>query len=293
MRCISDREAGVTDPDARRIAAVRGRGECRVTVEYAAHARIIATGGDLNGLFASEFVGRAAALASLPFVSSRALAALTREQPDLILKNGVILTLDARQPRAEAIAIAGGRILAVGSNDEVATLAGARDARCGSRRQDRHARLHRRAQPPGLLRPPAPAADRLRSALDQGDPGRGARARREDASRASGSSASSTTTRRRRSGASSPARTSTPRRPAIPVFIPHRGGHTAYVNSLALAKAGVTERDARPARAASFVRDPATGDSPGASLERATEPFEASVPPFDVTRATTAARASS
>ncbi len=46
------------------------------------------------------------------------------EEPDLILVNGQILTLDQRQPRAGAIAITGDEITAVGSSRSVARLAG-------------------------------------------------------------------------------------------------------------------------------------------------------------------------
>lgn len=41
---------------------------------------------------------------------------------DLIVTNGTILTMDENRPRAEAIAIAGGRILAVGDRDDVVAL---------------------------------------------------------------------------------------------------------------------------------------------------------------------------
>ena len=45
--------------------------------------------------------------------------------PDLIYYNANVLTMDAAQPRAEALAIAGERLLAVGSNADVRALAGA------------------------------------------------------------------------------------------------------------------------------------------------------------------------
>lgn len=47
-----------------------------------------------------------------------------RTVPDLILTGGAIRTLDPAQPRAQALAIAGGRLLAVGSDADVAALAG-------------------------------------------------------------------------------------------------------------------------------------------------------------------------
>jgi predicted amidohydrolase YtcJ len=44
--------------------------------------------------------------------------------PDLIITNARVLTMDKVQPRAEAVAVAGGRILAVGSCSEVEAVAG-------------------------------------------------------------------------------------------------------------------------------------------------------------------------
>ena len=46
-------------------------------------------------------------------------------RPDLILYNATIYTMDPANPQAQAVAIAGGRFLAVGSNDEVNNLAAA------------------------------------------------------------------------------------------------------------------------------------------------------------------------
>ncbi|HSL34705.1 MAG TPA: hypothetical protein VK871_13700 [Candidatus Limnocylindrales bacterium] len=44
--------------------------------------------------------------------------------PDVVLTGGTVITLDDAEPRAEAIAIRGDTILAVGSNGEIAALAG-------------------------------------------------------------------------------------------------------------------------------------------------------------------------
>ncbi|HYM28464.1 MAG TPA: amidohydrolase family protein, partial [Steroidobacteraceae bacterium] len=46
-----------------------------------------------------------------------------RTEPELVLYNGNIITVDAKQPRTQAVAIAGERFVAVGSNDEVRPLA--------------------------------------------------------------------------------------------------------------------------------------------------------------------------
>ncbi len=54
-----------------------------------------------------------------------ASARAARTRPDVILHGATIHTVDARQPRAQAVAIAGDRLLAVGSDDEVLNLAAA------------------------------------------------------------------------------------------------------------------------------------------------------------------------
>ncbi|MGA2302254.1 MAG: amidohydrolase [Candidatus Acidiferrum sp.] len=60
-------------------------------------------------------------------LSSLALFPLFKAQePDLVLYNGNIWTVDPSQPRAQAVAISSGRFVAVGSNDEVLHLAAAR-----------------------------------------------------------------------------------------------------------------------------------------------------------------------
>src|SRR5437868_2615059 len=61
-------------------------------------------------------LGGAAALAA----GSRAFAA----EETTIYSGGPILTMDDARPRAEAVAVRGGRILAVGGRDEVLAKAG-------------------------------------------------------------------------------------------------------------------------------------------------------------------------
>ena len=48
---------------------------------------------------------------------------LNRTQIDFLLLNGNIITVDPRYPRAQAVAVAGDRIFAVGSNSDVEGLA--------------------------------------------------------------------------------------------------------------------------------------------------------------------------
>jgi adenine deaminase len=51
------------------------------------------------------------------------LAAIRTNHPDVVLYNGNVITVDAAQPRAQAIALWRDRILAVGSNADMRALA--------------------------------------------------------------------------------------------------------------------------------------------------------------------------
>src|SRR5690348_3793966 len=51
--------------------------------------------------------------------------AVQADPADLVLLHGEVVTVDAKQPRAQAIAVRGDRILAVGSDAEIRKLAGA------------------------------------------------------------------------------------------------------------------------------------------------------------------------
>src|SRR5260370_14533925 len=64
-----------------------------------------------------EFVYGLGVLGAFSFFSS------DRTELELILYNGSLWTVNPRQPRAQAVAISGGRFLAIGSNDEVLALA--------------------------------------------------------------------------------------------------------------------------------------------------------------------------
>ena len=50
---------------------------------------------------------------------------MVRTTPDEVLTGGTVLTMDSKTPFATAIALAGGRILAVGTDAEIKALAGA------------------------------------------------------------------------------------------------------------------------------------------------------------------------
>ncbi|MGC2185593.1 MAG: amidohydrolase [Terriglobales bacterium] len=173
-----------------------------------------------------------------------ALPLLRSEEPETVLYNGDFWTLDEAQPRAQAVAISSGRFAAVGSNAEVLPLAGARTRKIDLAYKsvlpgfnDAHAHpvasgvehlhkvacdkdsiekiqaaLHERAQqtPPGQWV--------LGFLYDDGKTPRPIN--RHDLDQA------------------------VPDRPAL---VQHRGGHTAFVNSLALQLAQVTDQTPDPA----------------------------------------------
>ena len=53
-----------------------------------------------------------------------ACAGSVENPADLILKSGIVHTVDPDRPRAEAVAVRGSRILAVGSDEDMASLVG-------------------------------------------------------------------------------------------------------------------------------------------------------------------------
>ena len=65
--------------------------------------------------------------------------------------------------------------------------------------------------------------------------------------------------------------------PNHPVHVAHRGGHTAYVNSLAMKMASVSESTPDPT-GGRFDRDPSTNRLTGRVSETADEPFEKVIP---------------
>ena len=79
-----------------------------------------------RGTSRREFLGAVTAFSLFP---------LEQEKPELILHNGNILTVNDKEPRAQAVAIARGRFLAVGSDLEVLNLstAGARKIDLGGK----------------------------------------------------------------------------------------------------------------------------------------------------------------
>jgi predicted amidohydrolase YtcJ len=173
-----------------------------------------------------------------------ALPLLRREEPELILYNGNIWTVDEAQPRAQAVAIGGGRFLVVGSNDEVLPLATARTRKVDLAFQsvlpgfnDAHAHpiesgvehLHKVACDKDSIEQIQAALRERASKTPPGewvvgflyDDGKTPRPiNRHDLDAAVGDH---------------------------PVLVQHRGGHTAFVNSMAFQLAKVTDQTPDPA----------------------------------------------
>jgi predicted amidohydrolase YtcJ len=228
-----------------------------------------------------ELLREALALATLPLAGRPALAALVREQPALILRGGQVITMDPRQPKAEALAIAGERIVAVGSNAEVDALAGSAVQK---------ADLGGKTVVPGFIDAhshPAYSGRRhlrfidcdLRSIAAIQDAVRERAAKTPPGEWVVGFKYDDTKTAERRFITREDLDAAAPRHP---VYIGHRGGHTGYVNSLALEKAGIAESSPDP-EGGKFVRDPATGRLTGRLLERAAEIYEQKIPAFGTT----------
>jgi len=228
-----------------------------------------------------QLLQNAGALASLPLLTRPALAAILRQPPELILHNGNFLTMDARQPRAEAVAIAGGRILAVGADVDILEFATA-----DTKKLD----LGGQTAVPGFIDGhchPAYSGRRhlrfidcdLRSIAAIQDAVRERAAKTPPGEWVCGFKYDDTKTAERRFISREDLDAAAPDHP---VFIGHRGGHTGYVNSLALQKAGISEKSRDP-EGGRFERDPATGRLTGRLLERAAEIFETTIPAFGST----------
>ena len=200
-------------------------------------------------------------------------ASITRA--DLILENAAIHTMDPANPRAQAVAISGGRFIAVGTQDEVSNLASA-----GTKRIDVGGRTivpgfidaHLHTASSGLRHLKEVDCD-LRSiaAIQAAIRERAARTRPGDWVIGFKYDDTKTSDGRPLRIADLDAAA-----PNHPVFISHRGGHTAWVNSKALAIADVNQKTPDPPGGA-FERGP-DGKLTGRAMETATAPFHAKIP---------------
>jgi predicted amidohydrolase YtcJ len=201
---------------------------------------------------------------------------LNLSTPNLILYNANIITINPYQPRARAIAISGERILALGEDDAVRALANSSTRQLdlgGSTVVPGFIDAHCHVLSSGLLHlrniecnlgsiPAIQAVVRARAA--ETPPGEWVVGFLYD----------DTKTAERRFLSR---RDLDEAAPEHPVYIVHRGGHTAYVNSLAFEMAGITEETEDPS-GGRFEREPDSGRLNGRVCENAMGPFNEVIP---------------
>ena len=213
-------------------------------------------------------------------LGASAISAASTE-PELILLSGVIHTMDPANPQAEAAAIANGRFLAVGTNAEISGYATARTKRMDLGQLpvfpgfiDAHMHVaasgleHLKSVDTDL---PSIAAikDAIRKRAAETKAGDWVLGfKYDDTKMAEGRPIN-------RHDLDEAA-------PDNPVFIRHRGGHTAFVNSAALNKADVNDKTANPAGGA--YEHGADGKLTGRVMDNGTAAFGAKIP-FSATRA--------
>lgn len=198
--------------------------------------------------------------------SSRSEAATDPTAPvDLLFTSGRVLTMDADRPRAEAVAVSGGRIVAVGSSEGLAALAGPRTERIN---------LDGRTLIPGMVDPHMHAA--MVQLSDWTDLSPMVRPTADDVYATLRDAAPASTGWVVASQFDPSITTGHPvldRRvldqlvPDLPLLVLESNGHIGYANSAAFARAGIDRHTPDPP-AARFVRD-ADGEPTGRLEESA------------------------
>jgi predicted amidohydrolase YtcJ len=204
-----------------------------------------------------------------------ALVPLERTEPDIVLHNGNFWTVNRRMPRAEAVAIADGRFLAVGSNDEILALAGTRARRIDLGKKtvlpgfiDAHTHpamsglMHLR-QVDCDLRSIKAIQVALRERAAKTPPGEWVLGFKYDDTKTA-------------DGRRLALKDLDEAVPNHPVLVNHRGGHENLANSMAFKLAGVDQNTPDPP-GGKFERD-SSGHLTGRIIERADEPFRKLVP---------------
>ena len=220
-----------------------------------------------HGTSRREFLGALGAFSLFP---------LEQERPDLILYNGNILTVNDREPRAEAVAVRQDRFLAVGSNSDVLHLASAATKKIdlgGKTVTPGFIDAHSHPAEAGLMHLRMVDCD-LRSipAIQAALRERAAKTPAGDWVLGFKYDDTKTEEGRPLTVADLDAAV-----PDHPVHVEHRGGHTSYSNSLAFRKAGIDEKTPDPP-GGRIDRDPATGKLTGRVAESANDFFDRTIP---------------
>jgi predicted amidohydrolase YtcJ len=214
-----------------------------------------------------EFISSMAAVSMFP---------LQEEKPELVLHNGNVVTVNSREPRAQAVAISRGRILAVGSDADVLHLAAPDSKKIdlgGATVLPGFIDAHSHPAMAGVMHLRMVDCDLRSIAAIQG-------AMKERAAKTPagewvlGFKYDDTKTS---DGRPLKIEDLDAAVPDHPVQIEHRGGHTAYCNSLALQKAGINDKTPDPA-GGKIDHDPATGKLSGRVAESARGLLERVIP---------------
>src|SRR5207249_1085593 len=220
-----------------------------------------------HGMLRREFLGALSAFSLFP---------LEQEQPDLILFNGNILTVNDREPRAEAVAVRRDRFLAVGSNSDVLNLATAATSKIdlgGKTVTPGFIDAHSHPAEAGLMHLRMVDCD-LRSISGIQAALRERAAKTPAGEWVLGFKYDDTKTEEGRPLSVTDLGSAVPDHP---VHIQHRGGHTTYSNSLAFRKASIDETTPDPP-GGKIDRDRATGKPSGRVAESANALFEKVIP---------------
>ncbi len=212
-------------------------------------------------------------VASLPPL---ALMSCYLEKADLILYNADIITVNPNQPSAEAIAISGDKIIGVGSNEDIMNLSSAYTKKIN---------IGRKIITPGFIdahsHPSGAGRSHLRNvdcdlrSIEEIKNAIFERSKKTPKGEwISGFKYDDTKTKEKRYINNIDLDEVSPDHPVI-IF--HRGGHTAYVNSLALKIAGIDEKTPDP-KGGNIERDLETGNLNGRLLETATYLVEKFIP---------------
>lgn len=213
-----------------------------------------------------EFLHGFSSLALLPF--------LRAQQPDVILFNGKIWTVDENQPRAQGMAVSGGRLVAVGPDQEVLAYAGVNtrkfdlagktvlpgfvDAHCHPLESGRdHLRMVA-CDLPSI----AQIVAALKAHAAKTPPGQWVQAFLYD----DGKTEHPISREELDSAA-----------PEHPIIVYHRGGHIAFVNSLALKAASVDQSTPDP-EGGRFEHGP-SGNLTGRVADKAVDRIRQHIPP--------------
>lgn len=207
-------------------------------------------------------------------LSATALSASSTE-PDLILLNGVIHTMDPANPQAEAVAIANGRFLAVGTNAEISACATSKTKRID---------LGKFPVFPGFIDAHMHVASSGLEHLQSVDTDLPSIAAIKDAirKRAAETPAGNWVLgfkyddTKMAEGRPINRHDLDDAAPNNPVFIQHRGGHTAFVNSAALNKADINDQTPNPAGGA--YEHGADGKLTGRVMDNGNAPFRSKIP---------------